>query len=73
MGQEVIEHGFIKGIRKCLPLESFRDRGMRSNEKILRLEMDYNGKEEVVCAFTALKAIMECLCQRIVSVIYFVE
>lgn len=61
----MIEHGFIKGIKECLPLESFRHRDTRRGENILRLEMDNNGKEEVVSVFTELKAI-QCLCQRIV-------
>lgn len=39
---------------------------MKRNEKILRLEMEYNGKEEMVFAFTVLQTTMRCCCHRIV-------
>lgn len=38
-------------------------------KKKFKLEMDYNGKEEVVSAFTVLKAIIRFCCQRIIYVL----
>lgn len=57
---------WLKGLESAYPLRVLGIETWGAMEKILRLEMDYNGKEEVVSASTVLKAIIRCCCQRII-------
>ena len=56
----------LKGLENAYHLRVWGIETWGATKKILRLEMDYNGKEEVVSVFTVLKAIIRSCCQRII-------